>query len=152
MRAATHRCGEARARQSDLPPRNHSIPRHPFPFPHPRSISLSLFTFVNYSLLSFKSLFLFRISAFPPRNPFHPLHPLSLLSHLGLSVSCAYIHTHTHTHTYYLSISSLSPFHLTRSSTALERAENGSPRVYPHVLTRTLITRARRLQFILEKI
>lgn len=151
MRATSHRCGEARARQSDFPSRNHSIPHHPFPFLYPLSVSLSPFYFRLTTLFfQFGSLFLFRLSAFLPRTPFHPLHPFLLLSHLDLSVSCAY--THIDTHTYTFSLSSLSPFHLIRSSTASERAQNGSSRVYPHVLTRSLITRASRLRFMFENI
>lgn len=73
MRVATHRCGEARARQSNFPPRNHSIPHHPFPFPHPRSIFLSLLLLsINYPLLLFRvfvPLSMFRV---PPSHPFSP--------------------------------------------------------------------------------
>lgn len=139
MRAATHRCGEVGARQSDFPPRNHSIPHHPFPFLHPRSISLSPSTFAQL-LSPFGSLFLFRFSAFLPRTPFHPFTSVFVaFSPRSLRPVRAYVYIYT------LSISSLSPFHLIRSSTTSESAENGSPRVYPHALTHTSITRTRRL-------
>lgn len=79
MRAATHRCGRARARQTDFPPRNRSIPHRSFLNP----LTLS---FSHYFRLTIHSLFSSRLfvslSVFLPRTPFHHLHPFSLLSHL----------------------------------------------------------------------
>lgn len=76
-----------------------SQPQHPpSPVPIPLSSLYLSFSFhFRLTTLSFhfSSLFLFRSSAFLPRTPFHPLHPFSLLSHLGLSVSCAHIYRHT---------------------------------------------------------
>lgn len=95
MRAATHRCGEARARQSDFPPRNyHSIPRHPCHSPQPLRLCFSFYFLITTPFFCFGSSFLFRFPAFLPRTPFHSLRPFSLLSHLFLS--CARTHTHIH--------------------------------------------------------
>lgn len=71
MRAATHRCGRARARQTDFPPRSRSI------LHHSRSLILSLSPSrsllpINYSLSSFVSTFCpcFRVALSCPLSSF----------------------------------------------------------------------------------
>lgn len=65
MRATTHRCGRARARQTDFPPRNHSIPHHSF---------LNPLSFSHYFQITIHFLLLFWL--FIPLSVFLPC-PLS---------------------------------------------------------------------------
>lgn len=76
-------------------------PQHPpslVPIPSP-SLYLSFPFYFRLTTLSFRVFVPLSVFRVPPSYPlFTPLHQFSLLSHLGLSVSCA------HTYTYILSL------------------------------------------------